>query len=177
MQVAQREIGIGEADPRPLTLTGGLGFFGGPGSNYALHGIATMAEAIAAGRYRSGMATALGWFMHKYAAGIYSATPGTADLREADLHDTANPDAGAPPVPMVAAPTGPGVLDTYTIIYNREQQPSCSLLYGHTPDGLRFVANGVPDADVYAEMTASNQIGRRLTLRSRDGRNEATFAD
>ncbi|MBU6336178.1 MAG: hypothetical protein KGS47_17445, partial [Chloroflexi bacterium] len=177
VQVAQREIGIDAQDPRPLTLTGGLGFFGGPGSNYALHGIATMAEAIAAGRYRNGMATALGWFMHKYAAGIYSATPGTADLRDADLTDTAQPDAGAPPVPMVSAPAGAGVLDTYTIIYNRAQEPGCSLLYGHTPDGLRFVANGVHDADVYAELTASNQIGRRLTLRSRDGRNEAAFAD
>lgn len=177
VQVARREIGIHEHDARPLTLTGGLGFFGGPGSNYALHGIATMAEAIAAGRYRNGMATALGWFMHKYAAGIYSATPGTADLREADLTDTAQPDAGAPPVPMVSAPVGEGVLDTYTIIYNREQQPACSLFYGHTPEGLRFVANGVPDPEVYAALSASNQIGRRLRLRARDGRNEAAFVD
>ena len=177
VQVAQREIGIDAHDTRPLTLTGGLGFFGGPGSNYALHGIATMAEAIAAGRYRNGMATALGWFMHKYAAGIYSATPRENDLRETDLADTTNPDAGAGPVPMVAAPTGPGTLDTYTILYDRDQQPVCSLLYGHTPDGLRFVANGEPTPAMYAALTGENQVGRALQLRQVDGRNEAIFAD
>lgn len=175
--VARREIGIGEHDPRPLTLTGGLGFFGGPGSNYALHGIATMAEAIAAGRYRSGMTTALGWFMHKYAAGIYSATPRDIDLRGADLADTADPDAGASPVPMVAAPTGAGTLDTYTLIYGRDQQPVCSLLYGHTPDGLRFVANGEHAPAMYAALSTENQVGRALRLRQVEGRNEASLVD
>jgi len=175
--VAKREIGIGEHDPRPLTLTGGLGFFGGPGSNYALHGIATLAEAIAAGRYRSGMSTALGWFMHKYAAGIYSATPREVDLRDADLADTADPDAGADPVPMVAAPEGSGFLDTYTVIYGRDHQPVCSLLYGHTPGGLRFVANGAPEPAMYAALLDENQVGRALRVKQIGGRNVAVFTD
>ena len=85
VSVARKHLGLGDDDPRPLSQTGGLGFFGGPGSNYALHGIASMAETLASGRYATGMTTALGWFMHKYAVGVYGTSPGRADLREADL--------------------------------------------------------------------------------------------
>jgi len=34
-----KEIGISQDDPRPLTLTGGLPYFGGPGNNYSMHAI------------------------------------------------------------------------------------------------------------------------------------------
>ena len=33
-------LGLGPDDPRGLTLTGGLPFFGGPGNNYSMHAIA-----------------------------------------------------------------------------------------------------------------------------------------
>ena len=59
-----------------------------------MHGIATLAENIAAGKLRSGMATALGWFMHKYAAGIYSAVPRDVDLSVGDREDLAEPLLG-----------------------------------------------------------------------------------
>ena len=78
---------------------------------------------------------------------------------------------------MVAAPTGPGTLDTYTILYDRDQRPVCSLLYGHTPDGQRFVANGEPAPAMYAALTGENQVGRALQLRQVGGRNVAIFAD
>ena len=39
------EFGLAPDDPRGLTLTGGLPYFGGPGNSYSLHGIAeTVAE-------------------------------------------------------------------------------------------------------------------------------------
>ena len=39
VQIALKEIGIKENDPRPLTVTGGLPFFGGPMNNYSMHAI------------------------------------------------------------------------------------------------------------------------------------------
>ena len=171
VNVARRELGLADADPRPLTLTGGLGFFGGPGSNYALHGIATLAAAIASGRYRTGMATALGWFMHKYAVGIYSATPHQIDLSAHDREDDAHPEAGAAPVAAVVEATGMGTIETYTVIYDRAQHPLRSLIYGRMDSGLRFVANG-EDAH-HGELTADNQIGRRVRLRHVAGSNRA----
>ncbi len=38
-------LGLTGDDPRGLTLTGGLPYFGGPGNSYSLHGIA---ETVAA---------------------------------------------------------------------------------------------------------------------------------
>jgi len=178
VHVARRELGIAADDPRPLTLTGGLGFFGGPGSNYALHGIATLAEQIAAGRRRSGLTTALGWFMHKYAVGIYAAQPGTADLARADLDDEAEAGAGAAPVDFEPRPEGRGHIETHTVIYDREQRPACALVYGSTAAGRRFVANAPPTADHFARLTSEQQVGQVVAL-SHDagGRAWARFVD
>ncbi|MGR8919799.1 MAG: hypothetical protein ACU85V_09275 [Gammaproteobacteria bacterium] len=162
--VAKAGLGIGDGDPRELTQTGGLGFFGGPGSNYALHGIASMAETLAAGRHETGLTSALGWFMHKYAVGIYATTPGTADLARADLDDEADPLAGDPPVALDEAPTGSGTIETYTVIYNRERQPVRGVIYGRTAAGARFVAN-TPDEDTaYAALTEECRVGAAVAL-------------
>ncbi|MFH2098894.1 MAG: hypothetical protein ABIJ95_05225, partial [Pseudomonadota bacterium] len=86
VQIAMAELGIPEDDPRPMTVTGGLPYFGGPGNNYGLHAIATLAEAIARGELDTGLTTGLGWFLHKHAVGIYGAEPPATDLAS-DLED------------------------------------------------------------------------------------------
>ena len=164
VSVAKRELGIANNDPRALTTTGGLGFFGGPGSNFALHGIATMAEAIANGRYRTGLTTALGWFMHKYAVGIYGATPNATDFSNADREDDALPLAGDPPIAQADAVAGVGTIETYTVIFARDQTPACGVIYGRTTAGLRFVANSPHEAATYTALMAENQIGRPVRL-------------
>ena len=162
--VARENLGLGDGDPRPLTLTGGLGFFGGPGSNYALHGIATMAETLASGVYRTGMTTALGWFMHKYAVGIYGIKPHAVDLSGYDLEDEAKPEAGSAPVAITEQASGAGTLETYTVIYDRDQQPSRALLYGRTAAGSRFVANTRGDAASFTALIDNNLVGHAVQL-------------
>ncbi len=162
--VARNTLGLIDGDTRPLTLTGGLGFFGGPGSNYALHGVATMAETLASGRYRTGMTTALGWFMHKYAVGLYGVTPNGVDLRGCDLEDEAHPEAGAGAVEIAAQASGQGTIETYTVIYDREQRPTRALVYGRNDEGLRFVANTSGDEASFAALTGENQVGRKVQL-------------
>ena len=46
VQVAMRALGIADDDARPLTVTGGLGFAGGPVNNYPTHAIARMVEVL-----------------------------------------------------------------------------------------------------------------------------------
>ena len=48
VEVAMKEIGIAEDDPRPISVTGGLPFFGGPGNNYVTHSIAEMMNVVRA---------------------------------------------------------------------------------------------------------------------------------
>ena len=61
VQVAANELGLPLGDPqRPLTVTGGLTFAGGPWNNYVSHSIATMAETLAANPGGVGLITANG---------------------------------------------------------------------------------------------------------------------
>ncbi len=76
VQIAARELGLAIDDPaRPLTVTGGLTFAGGPGNNYASHAIATLMPRLRADPEAYGLATAVGWYLTKHAVGIYSARP------------------------------------------------------------------------------------------------------
>ncbi|MEN8184757.1 MAG: acetyl-CoA synthetase, partial [Myxococcota bacterium] len=44
LHFARDALGLAVDDPRPLTVTGGLPYHGGPGSNYCAHSVATMVE-------------------------------------------------------------------------------------------------------------------------------------
>ncbi|MBE0618135.1 MAG: acetyl-CoA acetyltransferase, partial [Proteobacteria bacterium] len=167
--IARRMLGVPDDDPRPLTLTGGLGFFGGPGNNYSLHAIATLCEAIAVGERENGMVTALGWFLHKHAAGLYGAEPRSTDLGAQDAEDAEAFLAGDAPVAAAGEPSGVGTIETYTVVGNRDGAPEYAVVYGRTGSGARFVAQTVPDPAVFAELTEHSQVGRRVRLRYERG--------
>ena len=61
------------ADARPLTVTGGLTFAGGPGNNYVTHSIAAMVERLREDPQALGLTTAVGWYLTKHAVGLYGA--------------------------------------------------------------------------------------------------------
>ena len=48
VELALDALEIPAEDPRPLTLTGGLPYFGGPGNNYSMHAIAAAVERVRA---------------------------------------------------------------------------------------------------------------------------------
>ncbi len=48
VELACQELDIAEDDPRGLTVTGGLPYFGGPGNNYVMHSIVVMADRLRA---------------------------------------------------------------------------------------------------------------------------------
>ena len=75
VQVACDELGIAHDDPRGLTVTGGLPYFGGPGNNYVMHSIVTATEKVRNKPGSFSLTTANGWYLTKHAAGIYSTTP------------------------------------------------------------------------------------------------------
>ncbi len=165
VSIARKMLNLGEEDPRPLTLTGGLGFFGGPGNNYNLHAIATLAEMIAQGKKKTGLVTALGWFMHKHAAGIYSSIPPTKPLTTIDVEDQKNYLAGPLPLKIDEQPTGSGTIETYTIVHTRDHLPAYAVLYGRTAKGKRFIARTLSDPDIFKQLSSQNMVGESVTLR------------
>src|SRR3984957_8606336 len=68
-------LGIAPDDPRGLTLTGGLPFFGGPGNNYSMHAIAETVQRARQAPGSFGFVGANGGYMSKYSAGVYSTRP------------------------------------------------------------------------------------------------------
>ena len=57
---AMEALGLELGDERPVSLTGGLPFFGGPGNNYSMHGIASAVTAVQDGQYANVLVGALG---------------------------------------------------------------------------------------------------------------------
>ncbi|MCK5164683.1 MAG: hypothetical protein KAQ72_13245 [Desulfobacula sp.] len=164
VSIAKKMIGIADNDPRPLTLTGGLGFFGGPGNNYSLHGVATLAQEICLGKKSNGLVTALGWFMHKHAAGVYGSEPSTGELKDHDIRDQKNCYAGLDPVKIKDQVNGPGTIETYTIIYSMNQEPSYAVIYGKTLDNYRFIARTPNHPDIFKLLTSKNMVGQKVNI-------------
>jgi len=164
VSIAKKMLGIAAEDPRPQTLTGGLGFFGGPGNNYNLHAVVTLCEQIASGGTTTGMTTALGWFMHKHAAGIYSALPPNNSLETMDIEDRKDFLAGPEPIEIDPDSSGTGTIETYTIVYNRDHSPDYAVIYGKTEKGLRFIARTTDAPDIYQTLATRNMVGQKVLL-------------
>lgn len=139
---------------RPLTVTGGLPFFGGPGNNYSMHGIASMVERLRAAPGQRGLVLANGGWMTKEAAAIYS-TDRPAGFTPAEPAAKATET-----VPLEEAPTV-GTLETYTVVHGRSG-PEKAIAFCRTGDGKRFLANG--DAGTLTILSGEeNQVGRAVT--------------
>ena len=162
---ARNALGLKDNDPRPLTITGGLGFFGGPGNNYSLHAVVSMVDAISSSSFDTGIITSLGWFMHKHSAGIFSAVPIETELDHFDLEDEANLLVGKPPEQIQEQTNGTGTIETYTILYSRDGSILQAVLYGKTDEGFRFISQTAPDPDIFQELIRRCQIGTPVKLR------------
>ena len=61
---------------RLLTVTGGLPYHGGPGSNYSTHALAAMTEALRRDPGSAGLVSGIGMHMTSHSASLWSTRPG-----------------------------------------------------------------------------------------------------
>ena len=109
---AMEVLGLDVDDPRSLTLTGGLPFFGGPGNNYSMHGIAEMVRFLRAQRDKSfGVVGANGGYLSKHAVGVYANRPS----EQAVFDGVSAVIEASEPVSLNTAPEGRGVIESFTI--------------------------------------------------------------
>ncbi len=148
-------------DPRLLTVTGGLPYFGGAGNNYSMHAIASMMQRLRAAPGDYGLVTANGWYLTKHALGVYSTTrPNQAFAPQ----DRKMPNRFASSVEhpqMDPRPSGPGTVDTFTVMFDRHSVPTSGLVIGTLESGARFVAHTRSDESTLTDMTQVSPIGRR----------------
>jgi len=137
VQVAAAELGLAVDDAaRPLTVTGGLTFAGGPWSNYVMHSIATMAELLVANPGRRGLITANGGYLTKHSFGVYSTEP-PAEFRWEDMQPAVDRE---PTRDGLVQWEGVGTVEAWTTPFNREGRPEKAFLAVRTPDGSRTLA-------------------------------------
>ena len=159
-------LGLSAADPRGLTVTGGLPFFGGAGNNYSMHAIAETVQRARQAPGTYGFVGANGGIMGKYSAGVYSTAPVTwAPDRSGELQ--AEVDSWAAPAEVRAA-DGLAAIETYTVKHGRDGTRTGIVIGRLDSDGRRFVAR-TDDRD--AELldfltTAPEPIGQRVYVRS-----------
>src|SRR5207302_5019450 len=139
VQIGAAELGLGLAETdRPLTVTGGLSFAGGPGNNYSTHAIATMVERLRDDPGAMGLVTALGWYLTKHAVGLYSTTPPPSGFRHARPQDEVD---RLPRRQPVAEHEGPVTIDSYTVMHERDGSPALGLVACLIGDGRRAWGN------------------------------------
>lgn len=136
-KLARRTLGL-PADA-PLSVTGGLTFFGGPGNNYMTHGITAMVRALRAGQGRVGLLHGNGEYVTKHHAAVIATTPPPHPVCNQDLQAVVDAQYG--PVPeLLESYEGPCSIETYTVTFTRQGEPDRGVVIARTPDGKRVVA-------------------------------------
>jgi acetyl-CoA C-acetyltransferase len=172
VQISRDMLGIPHDDTRPLTVTGGLPYFGGPGNNYVTHSIAAMVERLRSDRAAIGMVTANGWYVTKHSAGIYSASPPRGEWQRSEPSaDQALIDADPHPQ-FVDDPAGDATIETYTVVFGRDGTPERGIVIGRLAGGGRFLANTPDDRRLLESMTKREMVGAPGRVeQAPDGRN------
>jgi acetyl-CoA C-acetyltransferase len=155
-------MGIATDDPRGLTLTGGLPFFGGAGNNYSMHGIAETVAKMRSAPGQFGLVGANGGIMSKYSVGVYSTTPVEwKPDRSAQLQAQIDQ---APTQPVTERADGPGTIETYTV--RRDDGRLTGIIAGLLDaDDSRFLAT-TENEDLIALLTDADPLGQSVSVRS-----------
>lgn len=168
VQVAAREIGLPIGDAaRPLTVTGGLTFAGGPWNNYVMHSIATMAELLRANPGSRGLITANGGYLTKHSFGVYSTTPPPASFRWEDVQGEVDRE---PTRTALVEWEGVGTVEAWTTAFDRDGKPEKTFLAVRTPQDARAMAL-IDDPDGAAATLDRDIAGTAVRVHS-DGRAE-----
>jgi len=163
VQIAAAELGLPLGDSaRPLTVTGGLTFAGGPWNNYVMHSIATMAELLVQNPGSCGLITANGGYLTKHAFGVYGTEPPTTEFRWQDMQAAVDRE---PARTAAVEWEGVGTVESWTVPFNRDGQPERAFLAVRTPDESRTLAV-VTDTSAAAAMVGDDIAGAPVHVRA-----------
>jgi acetyl-CoA C-acetyltransferase len=164
VELACEAYGVAEADPRGLTVTGGLPYAGGPGSNYSMHAVAAMAEKLRAWPGAKGLTTGNGWYLTKHSAAVWSSAP------------PRGPVGGRLEAPVAVGPSplarrddaeGRGRIEAWTVVYARDGAPQRGIVVGRLASGERFVANTPAERTFLEAFVRAEQVGAGGHVRRR----------
>jgi acetyl-CoA C-acetyltransferase len=164
VQIIKKEIGINDNDPRDLTLTGGLPYFGGPWSNYSMHAIITAVNLIRKNSSLKIMVVANGGYNTKQSFGIYGTEPplkpwteiDDAKIQKSILENTL-------PEPVIQA-NGNLTIEAYTFLHERDGRPKRGIVIGHLENGYRTCAVIDAEPEVLLKLEEIELVGNTFPV-------------
>jgi acetyl-CoA C-acetyltransferase len=171
VEIAARTLGLPSDGSRPLSVTGGLPYFGGAGNNYALHAIVTTIERARATPGAFGLVSALGWYLTKHAVGIYGSDAPRHAWMRSGLEERQHAIDALHHPRFVDACDGGGTVETYTVLHDRDGAMTQAIAFVRRDDGSRTLAL-VDDVGVLATFEREEMVGAPGVLSvDADGRN------
>ncbi|MBQ49781.1 MAG: hypothetical protein CMP10_20540 [Zetaproteobacteria bacterium] len=170
VDVAATALGLTHPSPLPLTITGGLPFFGGAGNNYVMHALAEMMTRLQKTIDGCGLVTANGGFMSKHCAVILSSHASADSKIYHDRSSPRQPDQGL----IEASDPEKGHIITSFVQY-KKGSPHVAYMIGEN-EGQRFVASS-NDETVVKAMTDDSLIGEPVIVASKGLKHSFTLGN
>jgi acetyl-CoA C-acetyltransferase len=149
---------------RPITVTGGLPFSGGAGSDYMTHSIAAMADVLRGDPGSLGIVSGVGMHMSKHVYGVYGTEPPSESLQPVDGKQLqASIDAAQPRKAITDSYAGRATVATYTVAHGRSGDAEWGLAVCDLDDGTRCYAK-ILDPDHLAQAEAEELVGAAVSL-------------
>lgn len=158
VRVQARELAV--PAERPLTVTGGMPFAGGPLNNFVLQALVRMAQVLRADRGSVGMATAVSGMLTKQGVSLWSSAPPASAFKHIDA--TAQVVREMQTVTIDPDYSGRATIATYTVLYAGDA-PIRAVAICDTLEGKRTIA-ATQDAALCAAMTTEEHCGRSVRI-------------
>ncbi len=145
-KMARRTLGLG-LEAGPFTVTGGLTFFGAPANAYMVHAATAMVRALRDGKGTTGLLYGQGEFVTKHHALVLGrgAPPDGVATAPHSVQEQADAARGTVP-PLHEGYEGDGVVETYTVFFDRDGVPKQGVVIARNEAGERFLAR-IPGSD------------------------------
>ncbi|MEM9122281.1 MAG: hypothetical protein AAGB03_03075 [Pseudomonadota bacterium] len=170
VEIAHEALELDIDGVRPLTTTGGLAYFGGPGNSYTVHSLASAYDQIRREEAETALVTGLGMSMSKLAATVLSNAPDRIEAASGRAQSGLDiPTTGFPGLAETVEAPAKARIETYTVEYAKDGRPDKAILILRLEDGRRTLANAADLASLEPELMASEPIGRQGTVTSEGG--------
>lgn len=163
-------LGLAADDPRGVTVTGGLPFAGGAGSNYVTHSVAGMTDVLRADPGAVGLVSGVGMHMTKHVFAAYSTEPGPVEIPdEAAVQESVR--RAHPPRPIGERADGRATVASYTVAHGRDGEPDWGLAVLDLPPGGDRAYARVLDPDLLVEIEKVEWVGASVDVRAGENGN------
>ena len=170
VQIAQKELSLDSNDDRPLTVTGGLPYFGGPGNAYTMFSSSEMVRKLRSNPNEYGMITANSWFLTKHAINIFSCKPPQEIDWKKDFIKLQSEINSREIKNFNTKPNGLGKVISYTIVQGRKNL-EYGIVIGELEDKSKFIANILGEQSFLKKLTENELLGIKGEVKHTSERN------